>query len=559
MTESHARHGSELAYLSFSDYHGKQNNDEPSVVDGKCLGQVYSIAKLSHKSFQALRMALSDPQIRLTSTVEDNAPVFIIGCAIQSKIIREKDEKFCFIRFNPEMNCIIGARGTGKSTILEIIQHIISLDSNRRIEERYFSAVLYISVNNKVYAIRHEPRVRSYPDIQVYVKNGKNNFTPSNHTLSSDLKKVIAVGYRQRQLYEYSKNPRMILEIVDAFIKWKYNDELEKAQSQVNALYKKLEDMLKSYVSEASRSGKRFLDYIDGNNLNDENLVPRICNLHRTLAKKRNALHSLRAKMIDELNRILDGRVNLTLSRTTDPEKWDYYLGEFCSRVMHRADRYLDYKVEISKCLEKKIFALGRMFQDDFDFFRLLLEKNYEQIISQYKIKLTAKTLANIRECLTDEEILFSFDSTIQLRYNINTGRHAKEMFRDGGQLSLGQHAVALLLLVLDVSYELSDSRPLLMDQPEDDLDNSYIYNTLVSEFRNSKAKRQIIISTHNANIPVASDAENIIVLGFDGSSGFVSDSGSLDRPSIAESVIDTLEGGREAMRKRQAKYVDCI
>ena len=249
--------------------------------------------------------------------------------------------------------------------------------------------------------------------------------------------------------------------------------------------------------------------------------------------------------------------MKLSLRREIDADTLNYYLEGFSRKVTNRSGRYYDYKVKISKCLENKIFPLGKL-QDDFDFFRLLLERNYNQIISQYKIKLTAEALADIRDCIKPDDLLFVFDSTVQLTYNINSGKHTKALFRSGEQLSLGQHAVALLLLILDASYELSDNRPLLMDQPEDDLDNSYIYNALVSEFRNSKTKRQIIISTHNANIPVASDSENIIVLGFDGASGYIADGGSLDKPSIADSVIDTLEGGKEALKKRQAKYLDC-
>ena len=93
------------------------------------------------------------------------------------------------------------------------------------------------------------------------------------------------------------------------------------------------------------------------------------------------------------------------------------------------------------------------------------------------------------------------------------------------------------------------------MDQPEDDLDNSYIFNTLVEEFRHSKNERQIIISTHNANIPVASDAENILVLKYNGDFGYLYKNGSLDNPDISNSVLDILEGGELAMRSRNEKY----
>ena len=119
----------------------------------------------------------------------------------------------------------------------------------------------------------------------------------------------------------------------------------------------------------------------------------------------------------------------------------------------------------------------------------------------------------------------------------------------------MGQNAVALLLLILNAAYNMDDTRPLLMDQPEDDLDNSYIFSTLVKEFRKSKQKRQVIISTHNPNIPVAADAENILVLRYNGRHGYLSDNGAIDSEKIAGAVLEIMEGGREAIKRRIGKY----
>ena len=146
------------------------------------------------------------------------------------------------------------------------------------------------------------------------------------------------------------------------------------------------------------------------------------------------------------------------------------------------------------------------------------------------------------------------------MEYNVNSGiPKVSSVFRESRKLSLGQNAVAMLLIILTASQGLNDNRPLLMDQPEDDLDNSYIYNTLVEEFRRSKNNRQLIISTHNANIPVAADAENILVLRYNGEYGYMASNGSLDNPAISEAVLDTLEGGELALRSRNEKYRNVV
>ena len=133
---------------------------------------------------------------------------------------------------------------------------------------------------------------------------------------------------------------------------------------------------------------------------------------------------------------------------------------------------------------------------------------------------------------------------------------------KDLGLLSPGQKGIVLLLVYLEVDQD--DRRPLIIDQPEDNLDNLSIYSNLVQYFRNRKKTRQIIIITHNPNLVVNTDSEQVIEAGFDGSRKprIVYTSGSLENtsadpsaPGIRERVCQILEGGTEAFRKREEKY----
>ena len=94
------------------------------------------------------------------------------------------------------------------------------------------------------------------------------------------------------------------------------------------------------------------------------------------------------------------------------------------------------------------------------------------------------------------------------------------------------------------------------MDQPEDHLDNQYIYTELVQEIRNSKKMRQMVLSTHNPNIPIAGDAEQIFILEASETEGIrISATGSVDSEKISGKVMDILEGGAEALALRASKY----
>ena len=122
--------------------------------------------------------------------------------------------------------------------------------------------------------------------------------------------------------------------------------------------------------------------------------------------------------------------------------------------------------------------------------------------------------------------------------------------------LSTGQKATAVLLLLL-----LDSEAPLVVDQPEDDLDNRFITEGIVPIMRREKRRRQFVFSTHNANIPVLGDAELILGLA---ASGEAKDGqariapehmGAIDSRPVRELVEETLEGGKDAFEMRRSKY----
>lgn len=123
--------------------------------------------------------------------------------------------------------------------------------------------------------------------------------------------------------------------------------------------------------------------------------------------------------------------------------------------------------------------------------------------------------------------------------------------------LSTGQKATAVLLLLL-----LESDAPLVVDQPEDDLDNRFITESVVPKMREEKRRRQFIFATHNANIPVLGDAELIVGLTASGEAGQEGRArmpkehmGSIDAPPVRELVEEVLEGGRVAFEMRRLKY----
>jgi len=140
---------------------------------------------------------------------------------------------------------------------------------------------------------------------------------------------------------------------------------------------------------------------------------------------------------------------------------------------------------------------------------------------------------------------------TMAIELNVTHGER-EAVFRPIDDLSTGQQCTAVLHLLL-----LDNQDPLILDQPEDNLDNAFIAERIVAELRRAKLSRQFLFATHNANIPVFGDAEWIGVLSVEDNKGVIlpEQQGAIDVPKVQELAADILEGGKSAFNQRREKY----
>ncbi len=140
----------------------------------------------------------------------------------------------------------------------------------------------------------------------------------------------------------------------------------------------------------------------------------------------------------------------------------------------------------------------------------------------------------------------------IEIRYGIEYDGVVVE------QVSPGTRGIVLLLLYLAI--DRNDRRPLLIDQPEENLDPKSVFDDLVPHFRQVRKRRQVIIVTHNANLVVNTDADQVIIAtatpSIDGTLPHIKyQSGSLENPNIRTTVCGILEGGERAFLERERRY----
>lgn len=164
-------------------------------------------------------------------------------------------------------------------------------------------------------------------------------------------------------------------------------------------------------------------------------------------------------------------------------------------------------------------------------------------------LKIDKRLISNLQEKRTNQpEILDRLsiwwpDDLLVVEYarDVEVGR-----FENIEKGSAGQKAAAILAFLLS-----HGDNPIIVDQPEDDLDNALIYQLIVSQIHQNKKRRQIIMVTHNPNIVVNGDAEYVNVLHFSGGQVQVLEAGGLCEQSIRTHVCEIMEGGTAAFEKR--------
>ena len=125
------------------------------------------------------------------------------------------------------------------------------------------------------------------------------------------------------------------------------------------------------------------------------------------------------------------------------------------------------------------------------------------------------------------------------------------DSYRSLNDLSGGQRISVLLSLLL----ETADSRPLVIDQPEDELDSRFLFDTVLSALKKLRGRRQVIVATHNANVVVNGDADMVIQLDATARRGRVACMGTIEETEVRNAIVRTVDGGEEAFRLRRRKY----
>jgi len=303
-------------------------------------------------------------------------------------------------------------------------------------------------------------------------------------------------------------------------------DMAGKSGREVGAAYRQLiQDIERIKPLEAE---KTTLTQLVGNlELERKNLIAKLSDVRRARAGKLQAA-------VEVLNQRLKGKLRVNLRVEGDRSNLRNFLAE--CRLEGVGEKRLAWLEE----QEVTPLALARAIREGAT--KLSSDYSVTPGVAEAVAKLASSKLLEL------EAIELTDDVNIEL----NVAHGSAEQYKELSRLSTGQQCTAVLHLLL-----LDNSDPLVVDQPEDNLDNAFIAERIVRELRDAKTRRQFLFSTHNANIPVFGDAEWIGVLTANENHGTLEPGhqGSIDVPYIREQAAEILEGGRTAFTQRKEMY----
>lgn len=245
----------------------------------------------------------------------------------------------------------------------------------------------------------------------------------------------------------------------------------------------------------------------------------------------RDARFAARAQIASHLTKILAPRISVSISRAGQFEPFSATIGD---ALKGSGLKYGD----LAPAIAAKVSPRELLESAETDAVEFIADATG---ISRDR---TARLLAHLRE--SDLGALGTASVEDLVDFKLLDGAD----YKDISELSTGQRCTVVLPIVLRHT-----ERMLIVDQPEDHIDNAFIADTLIQAVLARDPNGQIIFTSHNANIPVLGNANHVIQLGSDGKRGFALAASGLETPAVVNAITSVMEGGLQAFERRRSFY----
>lgn len=553
-----------LAYLQDSDAHCIEE-----------IGTKIMNIKMEKPSFNSLKFALEDPSLRVKYDYEikDDIP-FIQGVAIAGGYLSKDINKYSYYPFCRDLNCIIGGRGSGKSTLIKCIESCLKQKTSdygfRLFMGKFRQILIYIYFREQEYCVVCEPTLRideySGKEINIYGENVKGEIVNiSNWIKVYKISGQKCVCLNQEEKYKFlsefyidyfdqaeilriGENIEIQKQFMESIIiKTKYKDIYNELNKEIKNIKNNMPSISPNMSCKDIDDAKEYYS-----NLNEYNNK-----IDVTISQVLKILNdSMENKILIEYQRLNYDQLYL-MDNVLETYALNNELTKCQNKKLSRLIENLISKYDLFE-INKKLIDETEIFLNEIKKSRILDNTTREEFENDNtSFELYIRMIAEISKQSLENIANNNDKSKYCIKFNVNSHEiNAKKvMHKDISELSLGQRAVAILTIITEGITKLDLKTPLIIDQPEDQLDNRFIYQHLIHTVRRLKEKKQVIFVTHNANIPVCGDAENIMCLTSDNEHGWMDKYGSLENDKVQKRIIEILEGGEESFKMRLNKY----
>lgn len=554
------------------------------------IGEKAFYLKGRKRNFSMLTEAFCDYDISVSFEQKKAKKSYIKGLYVKNSekgfLSGKEDDDFC-LNFSDALNCLIGGRGTGKSSVLEILEYIMcqycrseslldficahgnawvlyeydgeeyliemrmpekdNADDNiltcfgQNLTRRYYFSYYYNEENVKDYAFQNYLKIH-----KVVQKDGgcKLEVVKSKRAM---LERFFDTAYSINGLVQAASEGEIGNFIQNTILKNKGLSKPEKLRKP------KSRDDLLNVISEMKKKLSQRKDTVD-------NIIAPF-----NLSQKGKLRIVYTQKGVPEDPDFAKWLFGQQYKKTMWYKNYNITQGEVVEYLLNLYDK-MGITSFVEMILTKNI-RKAQNLSNLFDFcvpFSLMLVEEEIREITEENIEMMLQTLFD--SVITDQnvfqikEYLDMYIKQLEeysLEFNINNkaGAAQKEIYRPVNALSLGQKVVAMMTFILGYSDYSGDYRPLIIDQPEDNLDNQYIYKNLVAQLREIKEKRQVIIATHNSTLVTNAKADQVCLMCSDNEHGWVETTGYPGEEKIKKHIINYLEGGEESFKHKMAMY----
>lgn len=571
------KYGSYFAYFSFSDWHNASPY-EPQINN-------FIFGSLEY-AFESFEMATLDPVSRI---IKSNDNKIEIPTTLLSKVNFKINGQTKEIKFSPGLNAIVGKRGSGKSLLLSVLKNLYDKNDKDGAIKKYKSlnisdiaakdrsnidislgslnSISFLSQDTITEIFENPDNAQEeiskyFPDIKgidlkklkEIIKLGE-KIKPYNVNYKNLTSNILSL--KKFSDYEYSN----IKELSDVDIKLNFKNIID----EIDELIKNIEILnlnTNNIIDEKNNFNKLKSKYIKMIELYNNLIITTNNKINEINSRKTNNQITIKQNTIDINNAMEVIKENFSI--LLNLKKFKYLLSKFEIEnppvEIYQKNKYLfityynipeDIKYEIEGMVLKTISRASTI--DDIDSYvdnieTKKLNSSYINITDELKKILNKDIFKPKKEFYQIQNDIVNYKEQIK---NVN---ELNEYVEKGNLINLtnaspGTKSVAYL----DMLFDLED-KILVLDQPEDNIDNDYISNYLVPNIKKTKKIKQLIFVTHNPSVAVYGDAFNYIYVVNDGEkinyTNYV-----IERYEDKEKLINILEGGRPSFSNRNQKF----